>query len=135
MSWLLVTAAGGAAIAGVTLLAAIYLLYFLLGRGRGKLRVQLLIGIVTSDIVIGLVALPAEAMFVAGVPIQTGTRGCDAQAWVYTTTLFSQNLWTLAVAVATFMLLVSCGYVQCSSFTQARSAANILSHRNTLFTQ
>ena len=51
----------------------------------------------------------------------TGTRGCvsignttrtklmgqDAQGFILTTVLFTQHMWTLAIAIATFLLLAS----------------------------
>ncbi|WVF66890.1 hypothetical protein IAT40_001633 [Kwoniella sp. CBS 6097] len=101
-----VNATGASVISGLTLIAASYLFVSLLRQGRGKLRVRLLLGMVVSDLVIGLVALPPEIMYLAGAGLKTGTRGCDAIGFLLTTVLFSQHLWTLAIAVATFLLLI-----------------------------
>lgn len=105
--WTLTTAAGGVAISVVSLFCALYLMYSLWHNGRGKLRVRLLMGIVSSDIIISLTALPTEALYVSGKPIITGSAGCDVQAFFFTAAVFAQNLWTLCIAVATFCLLVS----------------------------
>lgn len=101
-----ITTIGGLAISALTILSALYLLYSLISHGRGKLRVRLLIGIVVSDMSVGLVALPAQALLLSGGTMGTGTAGCNAQGFIFTTALFSQHLWTLSIAVATFMLLV-----------------------------
>ncbi|WOO79519.1 uncharacterized protein LOC62_02G003041 [Vanrija pseudolonga] len=100
-----ITTIGGLTISALTILSALYLLYSLVSHGRGKLRVRLLIGIVISDMSVGLVALPAQALLLSGGKMGTGTAGCNAQGFLFTTALFSQHLWTLCIAIATFMLL------------------------------
>ncbi|WVQ94498.1 hypothetical protein IAU59_001577 [Kwoniella sp. CBS 9459] len=101
-----VNATGASVISGLTLIAASYLFYSLVKQGRGKLRVRLLLGMVVSDLAIGLVAMPPEIMYLAGAGLKTGTRSCDAIGFLLTAVLFSQHLWTLAIAVATFLLLI-----------------------------
>ncbi|KAL7419679.1 hypothetical protein Q5752_005593 [Cryptotrichosporon argae] len=101
----LINAIGSVVISALTLVGAVYLLWTLWKQGKGKLRVRLLIGTVASDILVGLVALPPEAMYIAGAGLETGTRGCNAMGFIFTTILFTQHLWTLCIAVATFMLL------------------------------
>nr|XP_019050188.1 hypothetical protein I302_00613 [Kwoniella bestiolae CBS 10118]OCF29118.1 hypothetical protein I302_00613 [Kwoniella bestiolae CBS 10118] len=100
-----INATGASIISGLTLLAASYLLVSLIKQGRGKLRVRLLIGMVVSDIILGLVALPPEIMFLAGKSPRSGSPSCDALAFLLTSVLFSQHLWTLAIAFATYLLL------------------------------
>ncbi|KAL1409521.1 hypothetical protein Q8F55_003504 [Vanrija albida] len=100
-----ITTIGGLTIAALTIVCSLYLLFSLASHGRGKLRVRLLIGIIVSDLTVGLVALPAQALLLSGGTMGTGTPGCNAQGFIFTTALFSQHLWTLCIAVATFLLL------------------------------
>ncbi|KAK8861433.1 hypothetical protein IAR55_002252 [Kwoniella newhampshirensis] len=100
-----VTATGGAVVSGLTLIAAIYLLISLWRQGRGKLRVRLLVGMVISDILLGVVVFPTEISFLAGNRLQLDSRGCNAQGFLLITILFTQHMWTLAIAIATFCLL------------------------------
>lgn len=173
--WTTINAAGSTVISFLTLIASAYLLISLTLQGRGKLRVRLLLGLVTSDLVIASVAfciphpvtpqpaphrppqlsellfplsgpllpplsragltvrsrnrvavLPTEIAFLAGHPVQTGTAACVSRAlsilvyreeakhrnsqnaggFFVTAILFTQHLWTLTIAVATFLLLV-----------------------------
>ncbi|WWC87696.1 uncharacterized protein L201_002588 [Kwoniella dendrophila CBS 6074] len=101
-----INATGASIISGLTLIAASYLFISLIKQGRGKLRVRLLIGMVVSDLILGLVALPPEIMYLAGDPQTTGSAGCNALAFLLTSVLFSQHLWTLAIAFATYLLLM-----------------------------
>ncbi|WRT65521.1 uncharacterized protein IL334_002466 [Kwoniella shivajii] len=100
-----INATGGSVISGLTIIAALYLLISLVKQGRGKLRVRLLLGMVVSDLILGMVALPPEILYLTGHPEKTGTRGCDALAFLLTSVLFSQHLWTLCIAFATYLLL------------------------------
>ncbi|WVR03983.1 hypothetical protein IAU60_000982 [Kwoniella sp. DSM 27419] len=102
-----INATGAAVISGLTLVAATYLFISLIRQGRGKLRVRLLIGMVLSDLILGLIAFPIEIAYLAGHPLKAGTRSCDATGFLLTSVLFSQHLWTMAIAIATFLLLVS----------------------------
>lgn len=48
-----INAIGATTLSVLTVVSAAYLLYRLLQQGRGKLRVRLLIGLVSSDIFLG----------------------------------------------------------------------------------
>ncbi|RSH94508.1 hypothetical protein EHS25_004311 [Saitozyma podzolica] len=100
-----INAIGGTILSASTIIAAAYLLLSLARQGRGKLRVRLLLGMVISDLVLGIVVLPSEISYLAGRPLVTGTKGCDAQGFLLTIVLFTQHLWTLSIAFATFLLL------------------------------
>jgi hypothetical protein len=52
-NWTEATAIGAAVISGSTLVSSLYLLWSLLRKGRGKLRVRLLLGMVISDLILG----------------------------------------------------------------------------------
>ncbi|ODN80744.1 hypothetical protein L202_02901 [Cryptococcus amylolentus CBS 6039] len=101
----LINAWGGTVISATTLVSATYLLTLLWKQGTGKLRVRLLMGMIISDLAIGLAILPSDIMFILNKKIATGTAGCNALGFVLTTILFTQHLWTLAIAIATFLLL------------------------------
>ncbi|WWC68808.1 uncharacterized protein I206_102743 [Kwoniella pini CBS 10737] len=100
-----INATGASVISGLTLIAAAYLLWSLIKQGRGKLRVRLLLGMVISDLMLGCIALPPEILYLTRGPLKTGSAGCNGLAFLLTATLFSQHLWTLAIAFATFLLL------------------------------
>ena len=54
-----------------------------------------------------IVAIVPEAMYLAGKKLNTGSKGCDAAGFLLTTVLWTQHMWTLAIAIATYVLLVS----------------------------
>ncbi|KAE8540778.1 hypothetical protein D1P53_003142 [Cryptococcus gattii VGV] len=101
----LINATGSIVISAVTLISALYLFLMLYRQGKGKLRVRLLVGMVISDLLLGLVILPPVAMYIANRKLATGSAGCNAQAFILIATLFTQHLWTLVMAVSTFLLL------------------------------
>ncbi|ODO06313.1 hypothetical protein L198_01545 [Cryptococcus wingfieldii CBS 7118] len=101
----LINAWGGTVISATTLVSATYLLILLWKQGTGKLRVRLLMGMIISDLALGLAILPPDIMLILNKKIATGTAGCNALGFVLTTILFTQHLWTLSIAVATFLLL------------------------------
>lgn len=107
MSTTKVNAAGGVVLSALTILACIYMMVNLIRQGLRKMRVRLLLAAVMSDIAIGLSTLPPQALSVAGRPILTGQRGCNAQAFLYTAALFTQPLMSLFLALATYILIVS----------------------------
>jgi hypothetical protein len=95
VAWAKINAYGSTVIAASTIVAASYLLITLFKQGRGKLRVRLLIGMVSSDLLLGyvkdpcypcpgnadqdecrLVAIVPEAKYIAGHPLITGSGGC-----------------------------------------------------------
>ncbi|WVQ73830.1 hypothetical protein IAR50_003411 [Cryptococcus sp. DSM 104548] len=100
-----INAWGGTVISAITLISASWLLFLLWKQGTGKLRVRLLMGMIISDLAIGLAILPPDIMFLVNRKIATGTAGCNALGFLLVTVLFTQHLWTLAIAIATFLLL------------------------------
>nr|XP_031863082.1 uncharacterized protein CI109_001560 [Kwoniella shandongensis]KAA5530154.1 hypothetical protein CI109_001560 [Kwoniella shandongensis] len=100
-----IMATGATVVSGLTILASAYLLVSLYLQGRGKLRVKLLLGMVISDLLLGVVVLPIEIAFLTGNTTKPKTAGCNAAGFVLTTILFTQHLWTLCIAIATFLLL------------------------------
>ena len=54
-NWGKINAVGSSAISGSTVIAGLYLFFCLIRQGTGKLRTRLLLGMVTSDVLIGLV--------------------------------------------------------------------------------
>ncbi|KIR31250.1 hypothetical protein I352_06344 [Cryptococcus deuterogattii MMRL2647] len=101
----LINATGSIVISAVTLISALYLFIMLYRQEKGKLRVRLLVGMVISDLLLGLVILPPVAMYIANRKLATGSAGCNAQAFILIAILFTQHLWTLVMAVSTFLLL------------------------------
>ena len=97
-----------------------------------------------------LTITPTEIMYLSGKPFINDTPGCvshtkswlqfrrwqvdvlqNAHGFIFTTVLFTQHLWTLAIAIATFLLLVSSFllplYKQAESQAEIR-CRNILYH-------
>ncbi|WVQ79035.1 hypothetical protein IAT38_001127 [Cryptococcus sp. DSM 104549] len=104
-NYTLINAIGSTVISGATLTVAGYLLYSLIRQGKGKLRVRLLVGMVISDICLGVVILPAEIAYLKNGGAAAGSAGCTAQGFILVVILFTQHLWTLVIALATFLLL------------------------------
>jgi hypothetical protein len=97
---------GAIVIESLTILASLYLLKPLTQQGLSKLRVRLLIGMVVSDLALGLVGAVPNAAWLAGKSLRQGTPSCNAAGFLLTGVLFTQHLWTLVIAIATFALLV-----------------------------
>jgi hypothetical protein len=53
IEWTRINAYGSSIISGFTVVASVYLLTSLIRRGRGKIRVRLLVGMVVSDLLLG----------------------------------------------------------------------------------
>lgn len=73
---------------------------------------------------IRIIVLPTEIAYLAGNPFKTDTPACvsrqdgrtdeqDTFGFLLTAALFTQHMWTLAIAIATFLLLVSLSSGQC----------------------
>lgn len=107
MSASTVNAAGGIAFSALTVVASVYMLVNLMRQGFNKMRVRMLVGIVLSDLAIGLSTFFPQAMFLAGRQLRTGSKGCNAQAMIFTAALLSQPLISLFLAFSTFILVVS----------------------------
>lgn len=101
----LTSSIGAIIIECLTVLGAVYLLFPLGRQGLVKLRVRLLIGMVVSDLALGLVGLISSAGFLAGHPLKVSSKECNAVGFLIVSILFTQHLWTLVIAIATFGLL------------------------------
>ncbi|ORY25814.1 hypothetical protein BCR39DRAFT_470972 [Naematelia encephala] len=104
VAWTYINAVGGSIISGLTVLASVYLMVSLARQGRGKLRVRLLLGMVISDLLVGLIVFPQEFSYLVKHPLTPG-NACNTVGFLFTAIVFSQHLWTLSIAFATFLLL------------------------------
>lgn len=67
---------------------------------------RLVQSLIMSDVIMGLVGIIGCTLTLNGKPLVAGTKECDGLGVVLVATLFTQHLWTLSLAAATFMILV-----------------------------
>ncbi|EIW66507.1 hypothetical protein TREMEDRAFT_34775 [Tremella mesenterica DSM 1558] len=103
--WQRLTVIGDVVISSLTIIGASYLLLSLFKKGTGKLRVRLLVGMVVSDLSLGLMLIVPSIMWLTGFRFQTGSAGCNIHGFFLTIILFTQNMWTILIAVGTTLLL------------------------------
>ncbi|WVQ75919.1 hypothetical protein IAR50_005554 [Cryptococcus sp. DSM 104548] len=78
-------------------------------RGRpGTTRTRIVQALIVSDLILGIVGLISGALTLSGDGhrIQHGTTACSGLGFMLTTVLWSEHLWTLILAFATYMILI-----------------------------
>ncbi|ODN79566.1 hypothetical protein L202_03520 [Cryptococcus amylolentus CBS 6039] len=78
-------------------------------RGRpGTTRTRIVQALILSDLILGIVGLVAGALTLSGDGhlIAHGTAACSGLGFMLTTVLWSEHLWTLILAFATYMILI-----------------------------
>lgn len=94
----------------MTLLGA----FFILGRlswgeytrHAATTRIRLVESLIFTDVIMGVTGLIGCGLMLNKKPLVIDTPLCDGLGVVMVATIFSQHLWTLSLAVATFMILV-----------------------------
>ncbi|EKD00262.1 hypothetical protein A1Q2_05439 [Trichosporon asahii var. asahii CBS 8904] len=76
-------------------------------RGRGSTtRMRLVQSLIVSDLMMGITGLIGCIQQLAGHPLVKDSVECDGLGVTFTAIVFSQHLWTLALAFTTFMILI-----------------------------
>lgn len=76
-------------------------------RGRGAtVRTRLVQGLVASDLMLGLVALIPSVEYLRGNRHVAGSTFCDAFGVMLAATIWTEHLWTLSLAAATYLILI-----------------------------
>ncbi|KAL1407325.1 hypothetical protein Q8F55_006747 [Vanrija albida] len=100
---------GDTVILSLTILGAFFILGNMLAneiRGRAAtVRMRLVQALVLSDVVMGISGLVGCCLELSGSPLALDTQSCDGLGVLFVAVIFSQHLWTLSLACATFMIL------------------------------
>ncbi|WVQ83169.1 hypothetical protein IAT38_005307 [Cryptococcus sp. DSM 104549] len=78
-------------------------------RGRpGTTRTRIVQALIISDLVLGIVGLISSALTLSdgGKHIAHGTVSCSGLGFMLTSVLWTEHLWTVTLAVATYMILI-----------------------------
>lgn len=76
-------------------------------RGRGSTtRMRLVQSLIVSDLMMGITGLIGCIQQLAGHPLVKDSVECDGLGVTFVAIVFSQHLWTLALAFTTFMILI-----------------------------
>jgi hypothetical protein len=94
--------------------------FFILGRlswgefhrQAATTRVRIVESLIFTDVIMGIVGLVGCGLMLNNKPLVLDTSLCDGLGVLMVATFFSQHLWTLILAFATFMILI---YVRCQS--------------------
>jgi hypothetical protein len=94
----------------LTLLGAFFIIGRLtwneLKRHAATTRVRLVQSLIFTDVVMGITGLIGCGLMLNDKPLVLDTPMCDGLGVTMVAVIFSQHLWTLSLAVATFMILV-----------------------------
>lgn len=79
---------------------------YVFNRRSRKLRHSLILGLATSDLVTTVVIIITTSLLLANVNLVANDGACTFLGYILSTSIFTQHLWNLAIAVVTYMILV-----------------------------
>ncbi|SJX63663.1 uncharacterized protein SRS1_14413 [Sporisorium reilianum f. sp. reilianum] len=82
------------------------ILPYVLNRRSRKLRHALILGLATSDLVTSVVIIITTACLIANINLVQHDQPCTFLGYILVSSIFSQHLWNLSIAVITYMILV-----------------------------
>ncbi|PWY99030.1 hypothetical protein BCV70DRAFT_191945 [Testicularia cyperi] len=91
------------------------ILPYVCNRRSRKLRHSLILGLATSDLVTTVVIIITTALLLDNVNLVAQEAACTVLGYILVTSIFTQHLWNLTIAIVTYMILVH----PLSSFTLA----------------
>ncbi|TKY84497.1 hypothetical protein EX895_006398 [Sporisorium graminicola] len=95
------------AICCVSFIGAIaIILPYVLNRRSRKLRHALILGLATSDLATSVVIIITTACLIANINLVSHDAPCTFLGYILISSIFSQHLWNLSIAVITYMILV-----------------------------
>ncbi|CBQ73822.1 conserved hypothetical protein [Sporisorium reilianum SRZ2] len=82
------------------------ILPYVLNRRSRKLRHALILGLATSDLATSVVIIITTACLIANINLVQHDQPCTFLGYILVSSIFSQHLWNLSIAVITYMILV-----------------------------
>ncbi|KAJ1036742.1 hypothetical protein NDA10_008072 [Ustilago hordei] len=82
------------------------ILPYIFNRRSRKLRHALILGLATSDLATSIVIIITTACLLANINLVEHHSPCSFLGYIVSSSIFSQHLWNLAIAVVTYMILV-----------------------------
>ena len=82
------------------------ILPYVLNRRSRKLRHALILGLATSDLVTSIVIIITTACLIANINLVQHDAPCTFLGYILVSSIFSQHLWNLSIAIVTYMILV-----------------------------
>ncbi|SNX85904.1 uncharacterized protein MEPE_04613 [Melanopsichium pennsylvanicum] len=82
------------------------ILPYVLNRRSRKLRHALILGLATSDLVTSIVIIITTACLIAQINLVHHEHPCTILGYILVSSIFSQHLWNLSIAIVTYMILV-----------------------------
>lgn len=82
-------------------------MFFLEYKGRpATTRMRLVQSLVLSDLILGLIGIVGTSIVLSGDPLEAGSSTCHGLGFSLTAVLWTEHLWTLILAIATYMILI-----------------------------
>ncbi|SPO27741.1 uncharacterized protein UTRI_04219_B [Ustilago trichophora] len=82
------------------------ILPYVLNRRSRKLRHALILGLATSDLATSIVIIITTACLLANINLVQQRDPCTFLGYILVSSIFSQHLWNLSIAIVTYMILV-----------------------------
>ncbi|SPO32475.1 uncharacterized protein UTRI_04219 [Ustilago trichophora] len=82
------------------------ILPYVLNRRSRKLRHALILGLATSDLATSIVIIITTACLLANINLVEQRDPCTFLGYILVSSIFSQHLWNLSIAIVTYMILV-----------------------------
>ncbi|KAJ9479912.1 G_PROTEIN_RECEP_F1_2 domain-containing protein [Pseudozyma hubeiensis] len=82
------------------------ILPYIFNKKSRKLRHVLILGLATSDLVTSIAIIITTACLIAKINLVREDGACTFLGYVLVTSIFSQHLWNLSIAIVTYMILV-----------------------------
>lgn len=82
------------------------ILPYVLNRTSRKLRHALILGLATSDLATSIVIILTTACLIANINLVQHDAPCTFLGYILVSSIFSQHLWNLSIALVTYMILV-----------------------------
>lgn len=79
---------------------------YCINRRSRKLRHALILGLATSDLVSSLIIASTTSFLIANGNLYDASRFCTFAGFVFSSSLWTQHLWNVSIAVITYMILV-----------------------------
>lgn len=79
---------------------------YVFNRRSRKLRHSLILGLATSDLVTTVIIIITTSLLLANVNLVRNDGACTFLGYILSTSIFTQHLWNLAIAIVTYMILV-----------------------------